>query len=59
MVGVSLVPELDAAAIRDRALALGLVCNVPGRSMLRFLPPLTIAEADIDEALDKLRRALA
>jgi acetylornithine/N-succinyldiaminopimelate aminotransferase len=59
MVGVTLAegfdaPEVAAAALRER-----LVLNVPGERMLRFLPPLVIGEAEVDEALEKLGRALA
>ena len=32
--------------------------NVPGPGMLRFLPPLTIADAEVDEALAILDAAL-
>ena len=51
MVGVTLADGLDAAAIAARALGAGLVLNVPGERMLRFLPPLVIDEADVDRAL--------
>jgi acetylornithine/N-succinyldiaminopimelate aminotransferase len=59
MVGVTLAegfdaPEVAAAALRER-----LVLNVPGERMLRFLPPLVIGEAEVDEGLEKLGRALA
>ena len=33
--------------------------NVPGERMLRFLPPLVIDEADVDQALLMLADALA
>ena len=36
---------------RAGARTLGLVLNVPGERMLRFLPPLVIDEADVDRAL--------
>ena len=36
----------------------GLVINAPGERMLRFLPPLVIGEAEIDEALERLASAL-
>lgn len=41
------------------ALEQGLVINAVGDSMLRFLPPLSITTADVDEAMEKLRRAHA
>lgn len=59
MVGATLADELDAVATRDRCLEAGLVVNCPGPGMLRFLPPLVIAEAEVDEALEKLGGALS
>ena len=59
MVGVSLADGLDAAATAARALELGLVLNVPGERMLRFLPPLVIGDAEVDEALGIVVEALA
>jgi acetylornithine/N-succinyldiaminopimelate aminotransferase len=59
MVGVSLRPGLDAAAIQARCLEAGLVVNVPGPGMLRFLPPLVVAAEDVDRALEVLAPTLA
>ncbi|MQA75396.1 MAG: acetylornithine/succinylornithine family transaminase [Solirubrobacterales bacterium] len=58
MVGVTLVDGLDARAVASRALEAGLVLNVPGDGMLRFLPPLVIGEHEVDEALALLEDAL-
>ena len=58
MVGVTLAPSFDAAEVASRALEAGLVLNVPGEQMLRFLPPLTIWAEDVDEALARLRAAI-
>ena len=58
MVGLTLAEELDAAAVRDRCLDAGLVINSPGPRMLRFLPPLIVGEADVDECLAILTGAL-
>ncbi len=58
MVGVNVDDELDAAEIGARALEAGLVINVPGPGMLRFLPPLIVDEAEVAEALDVLSSAL-
>jgi acetylornithine/N-succinyldiaminopimelate aminotransferase len=58
MIGVTLAGDLEAAGVAARALGAGLVLNVPGPGMLRFLPPLVISSADIDEALSKLAGAL-
>jgi acetylornithine/succinyldiaminopimelate/putrescine aminotransferase len=58
MVGVTLKDGRDAAAVSSRCLAHGLVINVPGEGMLRFLPPLVIGPPDVDEALERLAAAL-
>ena len=58
MVGVSLADARDAAAIAARALEEGLVINVPGPGMLRFLPPLIIGEEQVDAAHAIMAEAL-
>ncbi len=58
MVGAGLADGLDAAAVRNRALELGLVVNAPNQSTIRLLPPLVIGEAEVDEAVEILGRAL-
>jgi predicted acetylornithine/succinylornithine family transaminase len=58
MVGVTLAEGIDAAHVHARCLDEGLVINVPGERMLRFLPPLVISDEDVDEALGRLERAL-
>ena len=58
MVGVSLADGIEAEQIGASALAAGLVINVPGPGMLRFLPPLTISEQEVDEALSILTSVL-
>jgi acetylornithine/N-succinyldiaminopimelate aminotransferase len=59
MVGITLADGLDAAGATARALEEGLVINVPGPDMLRFLPPLIIGSDDLDEAGAILARVLA
>ena len=59
MVGARLAAGLDAARVAGDALAAGLVINVPASATLRFLPPLVIGEAEVDEALAILSGALA
>ena len=54
MVGVSLAEGVDAAAVAARCLRSGLVINVPGPGMLRFLPPLVIEQADLGRAFEIL-----
>ncbi len=36
----------------------GLIVNPIGEDTLRFLPPLVVGEAEVDEALEILGRAL-
>jgi acetylornithine/N-succinyldiaminopimelate aminotransferase len=59
MVGVTMAEGVDAGEASRRALDRGLVINVPGTGMLRFLPPLTVGEAEVDEALGIVAGALA
>ena len=59
MVGVTLREGIDAAAVAAKALDAGLVINVPGEGMLRFLPPLVIDAADVDRALSILSDSLS
>ena len=58
MIGVGLADGIDADEVHDRLLEDGLVANVPAEGTLRLLPPLVIGEAEVDEALDKIGRAL-
>ena len=58
MVGAGLADGIEAGGVRDRALELGLVVNAPNESTIRLLPPLVIGEAEVDEAVALLGRAL-
>jgi acetylornithine/N-succinyldiaminopimelate aminotransferase len=58
MVGVSLADGLDASQVARRALEAGLVINVPGPGMLRFLPPLVIGDAEVETAMNVMRDAV-
>jgi acetylornithine/N-succinyldiaminopimelate aminotransferase len=49
---------LDAKDVALRALGEGLIVNPIGSTTLRFLPPLIIGEAEVDEALEILGRTL-
>ena len=50
----------DAPAVARRALLeQRLIVNATGPATLRFLPPLIVSEAEVDEALARLRVALA
>jgi acetylornithine/N-succinyldiaminopimelate aminotransferase len=59
MAGVTLVDGLDATEAAQRALEEGLVINVPGPGMLRFLPPLTIDADQVEAARAIMARVLA
>ena len=59
MVGVTLAEGLDAANVARRALQAGLVINVPGLGMLRFLPPLVIGDDQVDAAMNVMRDVLS
>jgi acetylornithine/N-succinyldiaminopimelate aminotransferase len=50
LLGAELEDGLDANHVTARALAAGLVINVPAPRTLRFLPPLLIGEAEVSEA---------
>jgi predicted acetylornithine/succinylornithine family transaminase len=59
--GLMLACELDISApelVRELLLEHRLVANATGPTTLRLLPPLVLAEADVEEALRRLRAAL-
>ena len=59
--GLMIGARLEGADAKDtasRLLAEGLIANPIGEDTLRFLPPLVIGEAEIDEALEILGRVL-
>ena len=58
MVGVSLEEGLDAERVAARALAAGLVINVPCPGMLRFLLPLVVGSEEIEIATGALRELI-
>jgi acetylornithine/N-succinyldiaminopimelate aminotransferase len=57
MVGAGL-DGIDAKDAAQRLLAEGLIANPIGVDTLRFLPPLVIGEAEVDEALEIIGRTL-
>jgi acetylornithine/N-succinyldiaminopimelate aminotransferase len=59
MVGATLTEDRDAAGVVRRTLEAGLVINVPGPGMLRFLPPLVIGDDDVDAAMNVMRDVLS
>jgi predicted acetylornithine/succinylornithine family transaminase len=59
MVGATLADGVDPAEAAARALDSGLVVNVPGPGMLRFLPPLIVGPDEVDEAIATVASAVA
>ncbi len=56
--GIDVTPEI-AERMVAAALGRGLLVNRTAGTVIRLLPPLTISDADIDEALVRLRGAFA
>lgn len=60
--GLMLGAVLDAPIAKKvvaAALEQGVICNAPSETVLRFTPPLTITEAEIDEGVARLAAAIA
>jgi acetylornithine/N-succinyldiaminopimelate aminotransferase len=60
--GLLLACELDISApevVRRALLAERLVVNATGPSTVRLLPPLTVSDTEVDQAVERLGRALA
>lgn len=55
---VGLTADRDAATVRDRMLADGVICRPIGPDTLAFCPPLVIEDAQIDRIVDTLEKAL-
>lgn len=52
-------PGVDAVAVRDRALAAGVIVRPVGPSTLAMCPPLVIADHDLAAVVQTLRAALS
>jgi len=50
---------LVSSTIVNAALTEGLLIAPAGPKVLRFVPPLIVSEAEVDEAMDKLEVAIA
>ncbi|MEJ7844076.1 MAG: acetylornithine/succinylornithine family transaminase [Acidimicrobiales bacterium] len=59
LLAAELAPGIDAKAVVADALAAGLVVNAVSPSALRLAPPLTVADAEIDEAVAILTTVLS
>ena len=61
--GVGLMQGLEfnkpVAAIINKALDLGLVLINAGTNIIRFLPPLVITKADVDDMISILNQAIS
>jgi acetylornithine/N-succinyldiaminopimelate aminotransferase len=59
ILGAQLVDGIDAPSVYRSLLAQGFICNAVNASTLRFLPPITVSDAEIEEAVDLVGAALA
>ena len=58
ILGVQLVEGIDAPAVYRRLIDLGLICNAVNASTLRLLPPLTVTDDELVEAIGLIAQAL-
>lgn len=58
MLGAQLVPELPASEVVKAALGRGLIVNAVATDTVRWVPPLTVTEDEIAEALDLFAAAI-
>ena len=58
MLGVELAPGIDAKAIYLDLLDNGLIVNAVTPTTIRLLPPITVTDDEIDEAVDLIARSL-
>jgi acetylornithine/N-succinyldiaminopimelate aminotransferase len=58
MLGVELVEGIDAKAIYTDLLGLGLIVNAVTPSTLRLVPPITVTDDEIDEAIAMITASL-
>jgi predicted acetylornithine/succinylornithine family transaminase len=59
LLGAELAPGLDAKAVAAACLSAGVVVNPVTATALRFAPPITVSDGEIDEAVAVVRSALA
>lgn len=58
LLGVQLVDGIDAPTVYGELLSAGLICNAVNSSTLRFVPPITVSEAELHEAALLVTQAL-
>ncbi len=59
MLGVELAEGIDAKGVYLDLLDLGLIVNAVGPTTLRLIPPITVSDDEIDEAMAMLASVLA
>jgi acetylornithine/N-succinyldiaminopimelate aminotransferase len=59
LLGAQLVDGIDAPSIYKTLLADGFICNAVNASTLRLLPPITVTDDELLEAVGKIASALA
>lgn len=59
MIGVELLPSLKPFDVEKRCLEEGLCVSTAGTNVIRFLPPLTISDAEIEKGLDIFKKVLS
>jgi acetylornithine/N-succinyldiaminopimelate aminotransferase len=59
LVAAELAPGIDAKEVARRCMDAGLIVNAVTGSALRLAPPLSVSDAEIDEAVAALARVLA
>ena len=55
---IGMIVDGPAKPIVDKCREMGLLCCTAGESVVRFLPPLTVKDDELEEALDMLDDAL-
>jgi predicted acetylornithine/succinylornithine family transaminase len=59
LLGAQLAEGIDAATVYKALLAKGLICNAVNPTTLRFAPPLTVSDGELEEAAQLVADALA
>ena len=59
LLGAQLVEGIDAPTVYKALLSRGLICNAVNASTLRFAPPLTVSDAELEEAAGIVAGVLA
>jgi putrescine---pyruvate transaminase len=55
---VAMTPDHDAADVRDRMMASGVIARPLGATTIAFCPPLVISDEDVDRCVEALRSAV-